>query len=675
MNTLLNDNFSKKRSFQFLCLFLVSVGTILTFFFQNYLNNLNLSYFLQIPLFTALFIGLSLCGSLSKRAKTCYAIGILFILWFWILQPIHYLIDGSMNQYGNFIGAYLLALPFASVMEDGKQQRGLKFAATVAIALSLALFLCTLLLMAGKMPEFISDICFFDGPRLRLFLHPNSCANLLLIGIGSCLYLCFTVKKKFEKFLFLLFAALFFVPLSMTNCRSVILLCAVLVGSTIQIWLLPYQKTKPLLRLITTLLILAASIFVLWKLSRILYEINDHGVPSSETQHSMSSDMFTLNNRTYIFLCAIKSLFAKPYLFLIGTDQSGFHITPFLGGTATSAHNSWLEILMYSGIPGFAIALILTFIALRSCIRVLFSRHVTVSMGTKTIAILCLMLMVHGFMEPFLFTGRADPINFFFLLVLGYLWEASVGSSSDHAKDTNSPEPDKFSAHPLTEEQKKKLGLTDYYRPYRLSGKAKKTSYQIIKRCFDFLFSAVVFLILLPLLLILMLLIFVDDPTAGPIYCQTRIGKNGKPFTLYKLRSMHPNADSIRQELKACNEAQDKAFKIKADPRITHVGYFIRRYMLDELPQFINVMLGQMSLVGPRPPLPDEVEAYDAYDKQRLSITPGLTCIWQTYPHRHEISFQDWVAMDLQYIENRSLKMDFLLICKTIKTIFSGNGV
>ncbi len=304
----------------------------------------------------------------------------------------------------------------------------------------------------------------------------------------------------------------------------------------------------------------------------------------------------------------------------------------------------------------------------------LFSRHIVTSMGTRILAVLCFMLLAHGFIEPFLFTGITEPMNFFFLLLLGYLWEASAGSQSDQSKASGTADQKKFSAHPLRAEQKKQLGLTEYYRPYRLSGKSQKKSYAIIKRCFDFLFSAVIFLVLLPLLLVLMLLIFIDDPTAGPIYCQTRIGKNGKPFTLYKLRSMYPNADNVRQELKACNEAQDKAFKIKSDPRITNVGHFIRRFMLDELPQLVNVMLGQMSLIGPRPPLPLEVDTYDDSDMQRLSITPGLTCIWQTFPHRHEVSFEDWVAMDVQYIENCSLKTDFLLIFKTIKTVLSGSG-
>lgn len=674
MNNLQNNSITKKQLLQFLCLFIVFIGIFLTFLFQQYLKSLNLTLFLQIPLFTALFIGLSLSGSLSKRAKTCFAIGILFIIWFWLLQPIHYLEDSSLNYYDKFIGIYLLALPFASATEDGQRQWGLKLAAVVAIGVSLALLGCTLLLMLGKMPSFFADTCYFDGPRLCLFVHPNICANLLLIGIGSCLYLCFNIKKKLGKLLFILLAATFFVPLSMTNCRSVILLTAVLIGSAVLIRFLPALKGKSIARAVFTLLTLAASVLIFWKLSRILYGLNDHGVASSITQHSMSSDMFSLNNRTSIYLAAIKALIKDPYLLLFGTDQTYTHISPFLWGTVAHTHNSWLEILFYSGLLGLAFSLILTFIALRSIIRVLFSRHAMTSGGTKILSVLCVMLLAHGFIEPFLFTGMAEPINFFFMLILGYLWEASVGSPLDSKKNMEAVESDKFSAKPLKEDQKKKLGLTQYYRPYRLSGKSKNTGYSVMKRCFDFLFSAVVFLILLPLLLILMLLIFVDDPTAGPIYCQTRIGKNGKPFTLYKLRSMYPNADSIRQELKSCNEAQDKAFKIKADPRITNVGHYIRKFMLDELPQLINVMLGQMSLIGPRPPLPDEVATYDEYDKQRLSITPGLTCIWQTFPHRHEVSFEDWVAMDLQYIENRSLKTDIILIFKTIKTVFSGSG-
>lgn len=199
--------------------------------------------------------------------------------------------------------------------------------------------------------------------------------------------------------------------------------------------------------------------------------------------------------------------------------------------------------------------------------------------------------------------------------------------------------------------------------------------YLINKRIFDIVFSLAVLILLSPVYLILALLIVLDDPHAGPIYAQTRVGKDGKPFRFYKFRTMVKDADRMLDSLLDLNEKRGgPAFKIKDDPRITRVGRFLRKTSLDELPQFFNVLKGDMSVVGPRPPLPHEVAQYSPYHMQRLSVTPGLTCYWQTRKNRDAIQFEDWVEMDLQYIREQSYLLDLKLILLTVKVVTTGQG-
>lgn len=236
---------------------------------------------------------------------------------------------------------------------------------------------------------------------------------------------------------------------------------------------------------------------------------------------------------------------------------------------------------------------------------------------------------------------------------------------------------DGFVSTPLTQEQRNALGIDAYYRPYRLNSDVLKSTAHYastVKRLMDILLSLVGILFLWPLMLVFMLAVVLEDPKGSPLFMQERIGKNGKPFKMYKLRSMYTDAEEHLPEMMEQNEAQLKAFKIKKDPRITRVGAIARKFSIDELFQLINILKADMSIVGPRPPLAREVSQYDEYDLQRLAIRPGLTCYWQVYPHRHEISFEDWVAMDLKYLNNRSLKTDVELILRTFLTIFSGNG-
>ena len=201
----------------------------------------------------------------------------------------------------------------------------------------------------------------------------------------------------------------------------------------------------------------------------------------------------------------------------------------------------------------------------------------------------------------------------------------------------------------------------------------EKPLYDAIKRLSDILISGIALILLSPLLLVLVIMVRSDGGPA--IYYQNRVGKNGKTFRIFKFRSMCVNADSpeMLAKLQAMNEMDGPAFKIKEDPRITKVGRFIRRTSMDELPQLVNILLGDMSIVGPRPPLVSEVKQYTEYQKQRLLVKQGLTCYWQC-SGRNNISFDEWVELDLKYIRERSLWTDLKIILKTVPAVLSGNG-
>lgn len=201
---------------------------------------------------------------------------------------------------------------------------------------------------------------------------------------------------------------------------------------------------------------------------------------------------------------------------------------------------------------------------------------------------------------------------------------------------------------------------------------ANQNRYEKIKRFFDICISFAALVVLSPLLLVIAILIYLEDK--GPvIYSQTRIGKDGRAFKLYKFRSMCVDADEKLKDLQKLNERDGPVFKIKNDPRVTKVGKFIRKTCIDELPQLVNIIKGDMSIVGPRPPLPNEVEQYNSYQKQRLLVVPGLTCYWQIQKGE-ETTFDEWVELDLKYIKERSILLDFRLILLTFKVILSGKG-
>jgi exopolysaccharide biosynthesis polyprenyl glycosylphosphotransferase len=193
-----------------------------------------------------------------------------------------------------------------------------------------------------------------------------------------------------------------------------------------------------------------------------------------------------------------------------------------------------------------------------------------------------------------------------------------------------------------------------------------------LKRLFDITSSAAALVALSPLLLLVAVLIKLTS--RGPIFFQQkRVGLHGKTFDMLKFRSMVVNAEELRTRLEALNEQTGPVFKIKNDPRITRVGRFIRKYSIDELPQLLNVLRGEMSVVGPRPPLPKEVEKYAAWQRRRLSVRPGLTCIWQV-SGRNQVSFEEWMYLDMQYIDNWTLLTDLRLLLKTVPVVLTGTG-
>jgi exopolysaccharide biosynthesis polyprenyl glycosylphosphotransferase len=193
------------------------------------------------------------------------------------------------------------------------------------------------------------------------------------------------------------------------------------------------------------------------------------------------------------------------------------------------------------------------------------------------------------------------------------------------------------------------------------------------KRIFDVAIASILLVILFPLFVLIGLLIKLTSE--GPIFFrQTRVGLNGRLFTLYKFRSMCLNAEALKGQIEHLNEMEGPVFKVTDDPRSTRFGRFLRKSSLDELPQFYNVLKGDMSIVGPRPPLPEEVEKYERWQRRRLSMKPGLTCLWQISGRNAITDFRKWMELDLRYIDNWSLRLDLKIFLKTILVVLAGRG-
>ncbi len=202
--------------------------------------------------------------------------------------------------------------------------------------------------------------------------------------------------------------------------------------------------------------------------------------------------------------------------------------------------------------------------------------------------------------------------------------------------------------------------------------KPKHVSYAFLKRAFDIAVSGALLLLLLPVFLVLAALVRMSSP--GPVfYSADRVGLGGKRFKFIKFRSMYVDADRRRSELEAKNEKEGPIFKMKDDPRVTPIGRVLRRYSLDELPQIFSVLTGEMSMVGPRPPLPCEVEQYDAFAMRRLSVKPGITCYWQVMG-RSDLTFEEWMELDNRYIDEMSFWNDCRLVLKTPLAVLRCDG-
>jgi len=198
--------------------------------------------------------------------------------------------------------------------------------------------------------------------------------------------------------------------------------------------------------------------------------------------------------------------------------------------------------------------------------------------------------------------------------------------------------------------------------------------YMAVKRVQDVLLSALALVVLFPFFLLIGAAIVIDDPHGGPVFSQIRCGLEGKEFRLYKFRTMYSDAEQRLEELLPYNEMSGPVFKIRNDPRITRFGRLLRRTGLDELPQLVNILRGDMSIVGPRPPLPGEMAQYTPYQMQRLSVKPGLTCFWQVQPDRNSRDFDSWVEMDLRYIREQSWLLDWKLIFLTVGAVIGREG-
>ncbi len=238
----------------------------------------------------------------------------------------------------------------------------------------------------------------------------------------------------------------------------------------------------------------------------------------------------------------------------------------------------------------------------------------------------------------------------------GMLCMAPISLAADEADGMGDPEPDAKTADAAT----------------RL--RQGRFVYRFVKRLFDIVFSAFMLVAFSWLLLITAIAIKIDDPSGPVFFGQDRVGRGGRRFRMWKFRSMCADAEAKLADLQAKNEKDGPVFKMADDPRITRVGRLIRKTSIDELPQFFNVLIGQMSVVGPRPALPKEVEEYTPRQKQRLLVKPGMTCYWQTRRNRDSISFAEWVELDLLYIRKCSVWSDFKLVIQTVGVVLTAQG-
>ena len=268
-----------------------------------------------------------------------------------------------------------------------------------------------------------------------------------------------------------------------------------------------------------------------------------------------------------------------------------------------------------------------------------------------------LMTAPEDFVAPACDHGLVDkfPSNAV-VIDVGMLRAAPISLAADEAYGMGDPEPDAKTADAASRLRQGRL------------------AYRFVKRLFDIVFSIFMLVAFSWLLLVTAIAIKIDDPFGPIFFGQDRVGRDGKHFRMWKFRSMCADAEAKLAELQAKNEKDGPVFKMADDPRITRIGRVIRKTSIDELPQFFNVLIGQMSVVGPRPALPKEVSTYTLRQKQRLLVKPGMTCYWQTRRNRDAISFAEWVELDLLYIKKCSCWSDFKLVIQTIGVVLTAQG-
>lgn len=239
---------------------------------------------------------------------------------------------------------------------------------------------------------------------------------------------------------------------------------------------------------------------------------------------------------------------------------------------------------------------------------------------------------------------------------------------------TTAPEAEYWLQTGRMEEPGAELGIRKPVTVDRKTNLHEHRAYWCVRRAQDIFFSLLALIALSPLMLLTCIAVWIDSPGASPVFSQLRVGRNGKLFRLYKFRSMCPNAESKLNDLLQDNEMDGPVFKMKDDPRITRVGHFIRKTSIDELPQFFDVLRGDMSLVGTRPPTLDEYKQYESHHKRRLSMKPGITGLWQVSGRSNIEDFEEVVKLDVQYIDNWSLWGDIKILFKTVYVVFAGRG-
>jgi lipopolysaccharide/colanic/teichoic acid biosynthesis glycosyltransferase len=196
--------------------------------------------------------------------------------------------------------------------------------------------------------------------------------------------------------------------------------------------------------------------------------------------------------------------------------------------------------------------------------------------------------------------------------------------------------------------------------------------YDFFKRLLDLVAGSVILVLLIPVIPAIAIMIKLDSP-GSVFFKQNRVGRFGGVFTFYKFRSMYREAEGQRQEVETLNEQDGPVFKIRSDPRVTPVGHFLRRSSLDEIPQIFNVLKGDMSLVGPRPHLPNEVAQYEAWHRARLEVKPGITCLWQASGRSH-VAFDEWMRLDIEYLKIRSWRTDITILARTVPAVMARRG-